>query len=130
MTADEPRMLTPSPPVRLCSSHVPCGEKENRNYLGAAFHIHLASFVLLNTIPCAPVEPSTTLARIFTVFTNLFIPTLHSRIMAGFLMLRLSNHKFIFGSVCVCAALSILLWCSWFATTHSHMKFELFVLYF
>lgn len=118
VTGDQPGKLIPL--VGLCSSHVPCGEKDNCNYLGAAFHHHLASFVLLYTTPHAPVEPGITLARIFTALANLlFTPTLHSRTVAGLLMLRLSNRTFRLGSVCVCAALSILLCCDWFAKTHS-----------
>ena len=108
VTGDQPGNLIP--PVRLCFSHVPCGEKENCNYLGHAIHHRLASFVLLYTTPHAPVDPGITLARIFTVLANLlFIPTLHSRIMAGLLMLRLSNRTFRLHSVCICGALSILL---------------------
>lgn len=47
VTSDQPGELMP--PVGLCSSHVPFGEKENSDYLGAAFHHHLALLVLLYT---------------------------------------------------------------------------------
>jgi len=100
VTGDHPGKLIP--PIGLCSSHVPYGEKENCSYLGAAFHHHLASFVLLYTTPQAPVEPAITLARIFTVLASLpFIPTLHNRIMAGMFMLRLGNCMFRLGSAYV-----------------------------
>lgn len=123
VAGDQPGKLIPL--VGLCS-HVPCGEKENCHYLGAAFCYHLASFVLLYTTRSCG-EPGITLARMFTVLANLlFIPTLHSRAMAGLLMLRLSNCIFRLGFVCVGAALSILLCCEWFAKTHTHVKFDYF----
>lgn len=117
---DQPGKLIPL--LGLCSSHVPRGEKKNCNYLGAAFRYHLALFVLLySTRSCR--EPGITLARMFTVLANLlFIPTLHSRAMAG--LLRLSNCIFRLGFVCVGAALSILLCCEWFAKMNTHVKFD------
>lgn len=106
------------PPLGLWCSHVPCGEKENCNYLGAAFHHHLGSFFLLYTTPYAPVELGITLARIFIVLANLlFIPTLHSRTVAGLLMLRLSNCMLRLSFGYVCTALTMLLCCDWFAKT-------------